>query len=85
MVGYSAALFGRVLLAAVVEVGGEGGDGFGTLVWCSGRGCGGHGGGFALEQHADALASPRWVREEWRSWWRVNPPLASLKAVHARS
>ena len=86
VVGYSAALVGRLLLAAVVEVGGEGGDGFGTLVWCSGRGCGGHGGGFWLGAALPTPpASPRWVREEWRSWWRVHPLLASLKAVHARS
>ena len=38
VVGCFAALFGRVLLAAVVEAGGEGGDGFGTWFGVAGEG-----------------------------------------------
>ena len=73
MVGYFAVLFGRVLLAAVVEVGGEGGDGFGTWFGVAAEGAEVTVAAFGLEQHADALVSPRWVREEWRSWWRGQP------------
>ena len=37
-ISYFAAVFGRVLLATVVEVGGEGGDGFGTWFGVAGEG-----------------------------------------------
>ena len=39
----------------------------------------------AWRRMVDAPFSPRWVSEEWRSWWSVNPPLACLKMVEARS
>ena len=85
VVGYFAAVFGRVLLVAVVEVGGEGGDGFGAWFGVAGESAEVTVAALAWSSIADAPASPRWVREEWQSWWRVNPPLASLKAVHTRS
>ena len=51
VVGYSAALFGRLLLAAVIEVGGEGDDGFGTWFGVAGEGAEVTVAAFGLEQH----------------------------------
>ena len=51
VVGCFAVLFGRVLLAAVVEVGGEGGDGFGTWFGVAAEGAEVTVAAFGLEQH----------------------------------
>ena len=51
MVGCFAALFGCVLLAAVVEVGGEGGDGFGAWFGVAAEGAEVTVAAFGLEQH----------------------------------
>ena len=39
----------------------------------------------AWRRMVEAPFSPRWVNEEWRSWWGVHPPLASLNNVEALS
>ena len=31
----------------------------------------------------EAPFSPRWVSEEWRSWWSVQPPVDCLNRVEA--